>query len=81
MTKQIDIKELIPFMRKGYVTMDKSGEWVWWEKKPVKDKYADIWVKRKALVGAWVFLNSLFNIAPVSDWTKSLIKVENDNAR
>lgn len=78
MTKQIDIKELIPFMKDGWVAMDKSGEWAWWEKKPAKDKYVDMWVKREASAGAWMFLNIMFNIKPVSDWTKSLIKIKGE---
>ena len=76
MTKQIDIKELIPFMKDGWVAMDKSGEWYWYDATP------------ELLTEKWIcgqrgnVLEMLpFNIVPAEDWTKSLIKVENDNAR
>lgn len=70
MTKQIDILEIMPFMKDGWVAMDKSGTWYWYDEEPYIEN------------GAWLndgILSNLecFNIAPVSDWTKLLIKVEN----
>lgn len=71
MTKQIDIQELIPFMKDGWVAMEECERWYWYDEKPfIEDK-------------RWVFEGSscasldAFNIIPVEDWTKSLIKVEN----
>ena len=74
MTKQIKIEELIPFMRKGWVAMDKNGKWCWFESKPTL-----------LLEGFNIWLNSgrskadclrvPFNIKRAKDWTKSLIKV------
>ena len=29
----INIQDIIPFMKKGWVAMDKSGEWWWYRKK------------------------------------------------
>lgn len=80
MTKQIDIKELIPFMKDGWVAMDEDGEWHWWQNEPerkLKDKrfYSYWW----EFDGSIVCLSSVFDIEPVSDWTKSLIKVENED--
>lgn len=74
MTKQVDIKELIPFMKKGWVAMDKNGKWCWFDKKPFKDDLDDnIWICHKG----WLVsdLSKVFNIAPAKDWTKSLMKV------
>ena len=71
MTKQIDIKKLIPFMKDGWVAMEEDGEWYWYDEIPFIED------------GIWVFEGSscaslgAFNIAPSEDWTKSLIKVEN----
>lgn len=72
MTKEIDIKELIPFMKKGWVAMDKDETWLYFTNKPIK--YDQYWKPRK---NWFIHLNVLFKIKPVVDWTKSLIKVEN----
>lgn len=78
MTKQIDIKELIPFIKDGWVAMDKNEKWCWFKHKPIKHfGYINKWL-RKNTDDKWGYL---VNIKPVSDWTKSLIKVENNNAR
>lgn len=71
MTKQIDIKELIPFMKKGWVAMNPNGIWVWFDNIP--HKTLSMWMS----TGYEIYIGRSFNIAPVSDWTKSLIKVEN----
>lgn len=36
MTKQIDINEIIPFMKDGWVAMDRDGKWLYFEKKPTQ---------------------------------------------
>lgn len=69
MTKQIDIQELIPFMKGGYVAMEEDEIWFWYDEIPFIED------------GMWVFEGSscaslgAFNIKPAEDWTKSLIKV------
>lgn len=71
MTKQLKIQDLIPFMEKGWVAMDKDGYWMWFQSKPkinVEDEEWDGTSLNLAGLGA-------FNIAPVEDWTKSLIEV------
>lgn len=49
------------------------------------EKYADqkkeYWVSSKDVIDLEILPLTIFNIKPVEDWTKSLIKVENDNAR
>lgn len=73
MTKEIDIQELIPFMKKGWVAMDKDGYWVWFSYKPfIEDR--DNWLVSDGMFEPL----TAFNIKSVSDWTKSLIKVENE---
>ena len=40
----INIKELIPFMKDGWVAMDESGDWNWYKDKPECDNDEDyIW--------------------------------------
>jgi len=74
MTKQIDIKELIPYLKKGWVAMDENGTWLWCEVKP-KIKNCGIWELSEQC--SYCTLTAYINIAPISNWTKSLIKVEN----
>lgn len=72
----INIKDIIPFMRNGWVAMDKDGEWWWYNIKPhIKDYQWENLYDKNSLVG-WIDKNC-FDIAPAEDWTKSLIKVEN----
>lgn len=70
----INIQDIIPFMRKGWVAMDKDGEWYWFENEI--ERTNDIWIKKKAGKGKWRLLSDIFDIAPADDWTKSLIKVK-----
>lgn len=64
----INIQDIIPFLKKGWVAMDKDKEWYWFEGKP--SKYSNSWT------GVFPFSNlNAFDIAPADDWTKSLIKV------
>lgn len=69
MTMQIDIKELIPFMKDGWVAMNPNRIWYWYAKQPIQAKTTWMGVDKSSL-GA-------LNIKPVNDWTKSLIKLEN----
>lgn len=64
----INIQDIIPFMKKGWVAMDKNGRWFWYKRKP--KKYDDEWIGDEAGT-IWYE----FDIAPADDWTKSLIKV------
>lgn len=74
MTRQIDIQVKIKKLPKGWVAMDKNEKWCWFEHKPIKH-FGDInkWLRQNT-DDNWDYL---VNIKPVSDWTKSLIKVEN----
>lgn len=64
----IDIEVLKPLLRKGYVAMDKSGDWYWYEKTPRKTS------------ASWEFgdfhyrILSGFNIKPVENWKESLME-------
>lgn len=72
MTKQIDIKELIPFMKDGWVAMSCNGHWKYYGSEPHCSERLGYWVTHSDYVcHIWEALN----IKPVSDWTKSLIKL------
>ena len=61
----IDIRFLVPLMKKGWVAMDKSGSWHWYAKKPKQG--SDEWI-------ATGFITSFhaFNLKPADDWKTSL---------
>ena len=82
MTKQINIKERIKTLPKGWVVMNKDNSWSWWKRKPqlFDNGLGGLCWGCNGLVTSKEFKNLENNIKPVSDWTKSLIKVENDNA-
>ena len=63
--KPIDIQVLSPLLKKGYVAMDKCGNWYWYEIKPIHD--SDVWMSGKP-----AFYLSAFNIKPVENWEESL---------
>lgn len=67
----INIQDIIPYMKEGWVAMDKNGEWWWYSEKPFP--YVIQWHVQGGKTG--FFDNAMFDIAPADDWTKSLIKV------
>lgn len=75
----INIQDIIPFMKKGWVAMDKSGEWWWYRKKPHKVlSYRNEWEENERSKWQDVGGLNLFDIAPADDWTKSLIQVKGE---
>ena len=61
----IDIKVLLPLLKKGWVAMDKDGTWYHYEEKP--RIHQDLWTNDsncKFLVG--------FNLKPAENWEESL---------
>lgn len=71
----INIQDIIPFMEKGWVAMDKCGAWYWHASKP--EKFVKLWDSEYS-----VCLSDIFDLKPVKNWKKSVIsigEVENDN--
>lgn len=64
----ISIKALVPFLKKGWVAMDKSGNWYWYSEKPKQD--LDEWIRSSGFVERL----SPFNIKPAENWGTSLMK-------
>lgn len=60
----IDIKVLLPLLKKGWVAMDKDGTWRWYDKKPY------------IFHSSWKYVSlsrlDVFNIKPVENWEESL---------
>ena len=61
----IDIKVLLPLLKKGWVAMDKNGDWHWYAKKPKQGS------------GEWIatgFITSFhaFNLKTAENWESSL---------
>ena len=63
----IDIEVLKPFLKKGWVAMDKNGDWHWYKEKPYIEKYYYSWNS-----GSPVCFIGGFNIKPVENWEESL---------
>lgn len=78
MTKPINIQDLLPLLRDGWVAMNSNHNWYWFIRKPKIMKYNPIrWTMLKESPYNRLSL-SAFNIAPVEDWTQSLIEVKNE---
>ena len=72
MTNKINIKDLLPLLKNGWVAMDMNENWFWYSKKPKKrDKY---WLDGDTCRAC--NLNTIFDIQPADDWEKSLIKCD-----
>ena len=72
----INIQDIMPFMKYGWVAMDKSGEWLWWENEPERAKQHNIWIKKQPDSGKWYNISHIFDIAPADDWTRSLKRIK-----
>ena len=79
MTKQIDIKELIPFMNDGWVACDEDGTWFFWSTLPCLENHCTYWQFDSDYItgeSEAENLSAIFNIVPAEDWKNSLIKIE-----
>ena len=63
----IDIKVLMPFMKKGWIAMDKDGTWYHYEEKPII--HQDLWIN-----GSIFKILVCFNIKPAENWETSLME-------
>lgn len=70
---QINIQDIIPYMKDGWVAMDEDGSWCWYVDKPIRDELLLQWLPEGDCI--YEELGGVFDIAPADDWTKSLIKV------
>lgn len=70
----INIEDITPFMRKGWVAMDSNGTWMWYSRKPVLRVRRGKFVYIGFIAGDLCSLSG-FDIAPAEDWTNSLIRV------
>ena len=69
----INIQDIIPFMKKGWVAMDKNGYYRWFLRKPYINEQFGVW--RTDISCATASLKC-FDIEPTDDWTKSLIQIK-----
>ena len=65
----IDIQVLLPLMKKGWVAMDKDGDWFWYENKPFKE--INFWDSKTGMFEEMFFP---INIKPSEDWETSLVE-------
>lgn len=67
----INIQNIIPFMKDGWVAMDSNGEWYWYPLVPAIEFNRE-W--RCAAMQSTYELKA-FDIAPADDWKQSLLRV------
>ena len=68
--EQIDIKALLPLLKKGWVAMDEDGDWYFFTNKPYVNLKAMDW--RTNDIEFWKI--RLFNLKPATDWKNSLME-------
>ena len=68
----INIQDITPFMKPGWVACDSDNNWIWFEKEP--DLCRTYWANSDVFNSSHRLLDC-FDIAPADDWTKSLQKV------
>ena len=65
----IDIKVLLPLLKKGWVAMDKCGDWFWYECKPSKEMI--FWDSNE---GRFEDMFFPVNLKPADNWEESLME-------
>ena len=65
----IDIEVLLPLLKKGWVAMDKDGEWFWYECKPFKE--ISFWDSNE---GRFEDMFFSVNLKPAENWEESLME-------
>ena len=68
----IDIKVLLPLLRKGFVAMDEVGTWFYFSEVPTRHDKSGFWLLPSDSETGFFSPISAFNIKPADDWTKSL---------
>ena len=68
--KPIDIKVLLPLLRKGYVAMDENERWYWFKHKPTRTNTVWTTTEDEGLS----HLSNAFNLKPAKDWKNSLME-------
>jgi hypothetical protein len=69
MTNKINIKDLLPLLKKGWVAMNEDDRWFWYLNKP--SKRSDCWDSLE-----YQCLSETFDIKPAYNWERSLIKCD-----
>lgn len=72
--KQIEIYDLLPLMKPGFVAMDKDGAWWWFIKEPVLDLYTDGWEVIRFPMCECSPLEAFDIAAFAGDWKDSLME-------
>ena len=66
----IDIKVLLPLLKKGWVAMDKNGDWYWFKNKPYTDSQEMCW----RLNSIEICQIRVCNLKPADNWEDSLME-------
>ena len=72
----INIQDIIPFLNKGWVAMERLGVWWWFDKKPWCNEDSGEWEQNATSDWHGFCELNAFDIAPADDWTKSSIRIK-----
>ena len=72
----INIQDIIPFLKEGFVFMERDGTWEYNQTEP---KIITNPVRNYKCWDRGFRLDEFFDIAPADDWTKSLICIKGKN--
>ncbi len=79
--KEITIYELLPFLKHGFCVFTRSGNWIFYRKKPEIIPFINFFgnkAERWQTTGFGTNLSEMFNIAPFDgDWKDSLMECGN----
>ena len=83
MTKKIQINDLIPFLKPGFVAMDAFGDWYWYKKQPHISKVRTVWTVDNVSAASPDSIQALsiaFDIAKSDkEWDQSLIRINKND--
>lgn len=65
----IDVKAILPLLRKGWVAMDRNKRWYWYSSKPNIDLFLEMWKG-----GPLTSHIGGFNLKPAENWETSLME-------
>ena len=70
----ININNITPLLKSGYVAMDKNGDWCWYEEEPHISDVGSYWTA-KCACETFKDFGCLREVEPAEDWKQSLIKI------
>lgn len=76
----MEIENLIPFFKSGWLAMDKNNNWWWFRFKPTLSESSGVWFSDIQYLNSRFVckLSDFMIIRPVESWATSLMEIKND---